>query len=123
MNSDRLSHRGVFLLGGGEPDFEQRCPVVALASGGWVSHRSPAALFDLRRIERRHVDVTVTGRRRALSLAGVTAHWTGRLEDSECTSILGIPAIAPARTLLDTAGLVSPAVLEGASGMMLWCAV
>jgi very-short-patch-repair endonuclease len=107
-------HRGVFLLGGGDPDFEQRCLAAALASGGWVSHRAAAALFDLRRMEREHVDVTVTGRRRALSLAGVSAHWTGSLKESECTSVLGIPATAPARTLLDIAGLVSPAVLEGA---------
>lgn len=107
-------HRGVFLLGGGEPDFEQRCLAAALASEGWISHRAAAALFDLRRMEREHVDVTVTGRRRALSLAGVSAHWTGKLEDSECTSVSGIPVTAPARTLLDVAGLVPPAVLEGA---------
>jgi very-short-patch-repair endonuclease len=83
------------------------------AGRGWASHRCAAALFRLRRIPPGPVEITVSGRR-APHLDGVLTHETSALEPFERTSIGRIPVTAPARILLDVAGVLPPPVLEGA---------
>jgi very-short-patch-repair endonuclease len=106
-------HRAVYLVGGGEPSFEQRVLAACRAGQGWASHRCGAALFRLRRIPPGSVEITVAGRR-APDLDGVLVHETGVLEPFEKTKIGRIPVTAPTRILLDLAGTLPPHIVEGA---------
>ena len=106
-------HPGIYLVGGGEPSFEQRVLAACWAGGGWASHRCAAALFRLRRVPAGPIEIVVLDRR-APRLAGVVVHETGTLASFDKVKIGDIPVTAPARTLLDLAGMVPPHVVEGA---------
>lgn len=84
-----------------------------LAAGGLASHRTAAALWELRACEERVVEVTVAGRR-APRLAGVRAHETASLEPVDRTVRWGIPLTTPARTVVDLAAVAPPEVVEPA---------
>jgi very-short-patch-repair endonuclease len=106
-------HPGIYLVGGGEPSFEQRVLAACWAGRGWASHRCAAALFRLRRIPPGPVEITVAGRR-APRLQGVIVHETCTLESFEKARIGDVPVTAPARILLDVAGTLGPHIVEGA---------
>jgi very-short-patch-repair endonuclease len=106
-------HPGVYLVGGGDPSFEQRVLAACWAGRGWASHRCAAALFRLRRIPPGRVEITVVGRR-APRLAGVIVHETCTLESCEKAKIGDIPVTAPTRILLDVAGTLPSHIVEGA---------
>jgi len=77
-----------------------------LASGGVLSHRSAAALWDLRAQASGAVEVT---RRRGGTRGprGVAVHGTRSLQDEERTTHHGIPCTTVARTIVDLAGALS----------------
>ena len=97
----RLTGRGLWMAG-----------VLACGPGAALSHRSAAALHDLRRSDRRTVDVTVprdAGRNRT----EIHAH-RSVLADADLVVVDGIPCTTVARTLLDLAEVVDRRGLERA---------
>ena len=103
-------HRGVYRTGAPRTR-EQVLIAACLATRGVASHRSAAALWELRGQDGDFVEITVEGRRRS-ELAGVVAHTTARLDRSDVTVRRGIPVTTPARTLLDLGAVVSFAEVE-----------
>lgn len=83
-----MSQRGLFLAA-----------VLAVGDGAVLSHRAAAVLHGLWRWEGGAVDVTVG--RRVTGPAGVRVHAVRALDPADLTRRHGIPATAPARTLLD----------------------
>ncbi|MDQ4040818.1 MAG: DUF559 domain-containing protein, partial [Actinomycetota bacterium] len=75
-----------------------------------LSHRSAAALHDLRRSDRPRVDVTAP---KAGSRAGIDVHRM-TLAAADRTSVDAIPCTTVARTLLDLAEVIDAAGLERA---------
>jgi very-short-patch-repair endonuclease len=104
-----VEHRNVYAVGGSPKTFEQKVLAACLASGGVASHRSAAALFGLRGIKPRDVEITVD-RSWLLALEGVTIH---RRKQIEATRIGVIPVTMPMPTLLDLAA-VEQRLVEGA---------
>ena len=102
-------HPGVYRLGGVKPTYEQRVLAACLATGGVASHRTAAALFGLRGIDRATIEVAVSGRTTP-RLPGVVAH---RVDQLERTLIGAIPVTMPIQTLLHLAA-VEPRLAEGA---------
>jgi predicted transcriptional regulator of viral defense system len=98
-------HRGVFATCDPRalsPKGRFAAAVLACSAGSVVSHRSAAALFELRLRTTAWVDVTTPGstaRRRA----GIHIHSGATLTPSDVTLIDDIPATTLARTLLDVA--------------------
>lgn len=108
-------HRGVYAVGrpARTPRSRYMAAVLACGSGALLSHRSAAALWDLR--PRRDAPIDVSSSRRAgYRLAGIDLHRTRTLTAADATAIDGIPATSVARTLLDLAGVVGPRSLERA---------
>jgi len=87
--------------------------VLGCGEGAVASHRSAAALLDLRRWPTGPVEVT-TARRGARSLPGVTVHETRSLGPDEHTLVDGIPCTSVARTLVDLAAFATTQELERA---------
>jgi very-short-patch-repair endonuclease len=108
-------HRGVYLVGVVPPRREANWmgAVLAIGPGAVLSHRSAAALRELRRTNRSAVDVIVRkpGRR---SRPGITVHVTGQLHPDDRCEINGIPVTSVARTLLDLAEVVPPIEVQRA---------
>ncbi len=99
-------HVGVYAVGYPSAQREARwlAAVLACGPGALLSHRSAAALWQLRDGESRDVDVSVpatAGRRRPR----IAIHRVA-LEDSDRGEFRGIPVITPARTLADLARVV-----------------
>jgi very-short-patch-repair endonuclease len=86
--------------------------VLACGDAAVLSHRSAAALWDLRPPVA-SVDVTVP-RGRTVQPAGIRIHETRSLEAVERTESQGIPCTSVTRTLLDLAAVVTPRVLDRA---------
>ncbi len=105
-------HRGVYAVGHSRLTGRGlwMAAVLACGPGAVLSHRSAAALHDLRRSDRRVVDVTAPGGR---SRGGLRLH-EGRLDTADITRVDGIPCTTVARTLLDLAEAVDAAGLERA---------
>lgn len=87
--------------------------VLACGPGTVLSHRSAAALHDLRRSDRRGVDVT-TPSGNGRSRLGIDAHRASTLATEDWTTVNGIPTTSVARTLLDLAEVVDRRGLERA---------
>ncbi len=86
--------------------------VLAVGPGAVLSHRSAAALWNLRRTARARIDVTTPnwGHPRA----GIDVHRVRALSDPDVTSVRGIPCTTVPRTLLDLAEVVPRRDLERA---------
>lgn len=80
--------------------------VLACGAGAVLSHRSAAHLHELRRTERRGIDVTVPGRRRP-NHNGIDVHSSTTLTPADITVVDGIPCTTIARTVLDLGDVVS----------------
>ena len=104
-------HRGVYLVGGGEPSFEAKVLAACWAAGGLASHRTAAALFGLRRVPRTHLEVTVE--RRAPRIKGVEIYETASLTAHDRTHIGVIPTVRLPLMLVQLAA-VAPQWASGA---------
>jgi hypothetical protein len=87
--------------------------VLACGPGAVLSHRTAAALQELRQTDRVNIDVTVPGRT-SHAHAGIDVHRSTTLEPIDVTTVNGIPCTTVARTLLDLAEVVSRRALERA---------
>jgi hypothetical protein len=108
-----LVHRGVYAVGHRLLSRHGRWPAAVLACGpgAVLSHRSAAALWDIRSTGR--VSVEVTSPKRLHPRPGLHPH-RAVLPADEITVHDTIPATTPARTLLDLAAVVPRQTLERA---------
>ncbi|MGH2948485.1 MAG: DUF559 domain-containing protein [Solirubrobacteraceae bacterium] len=87
--------------------------VLACGPGAVLSHRSAAALWELRPSARERIEVTsaarVGERERAIEL-----HRVRRLEPADVTVHRDVPITTVARTFVDLAGVIQPEALERA---------
>ena len=99
-------HRSVYAVGHRSLSREGRWMAAVLAGGpgAVLSHRSAAALWDLRTTARTRIEITVPRRRRFKT--GIEAHHA-HLPPDEITERRGIPVTTAPRTLLDL-GVVLP---------------
>lgn len=103
----RAIHAGVYLAGLVEADAAAEM-AAALAGGpsATVSHTSAISLLGLLRMPApRPVHVSVPGGGRG-QRPGIRFHRTGALADDERTTVHGIPVTSPARTLVDSVGML-----------------
>ena len=94
-------HRGVYAVGHCPPSPHARAmaAVLACGPGAALSHRSAAALWNMRRPWRGPVEVSGPGRHRH---AGIR-HYRCKLLDADRDQNYGIPVTTPARTIVDFA--------------------
>jgi very-short-patch-repair endonuclease len=99
----RRLHRGVYAYGHDRLRREGYwlAAVLACGPGAVLSHRSAAALWEIRASGGGVIDVTVPSRAGRIRRAGVRVHRSGRLTADEVTEGDGIPVTTLARTLLD----------------------
>jgi predicted transcriptional regulator of viral defense system len=107
-------HRGVYSVGHSVLKTEGRWMAAVLACGASavLSHRSAAALWDLRRAGS-VIDVTVP-RTAGHGRNEITIHRVRRLAAVDVTRVRGIPCTTVSRTLLDLADVVDGLRLERA---------
>jgi Protein of unknown function (DUF559) len=98
----RLTGRGIWMAA-----------VLACGDHAVLSHRSAAALWDLRADNRARTDVTLPGKS-ARSRPGIGVHRSTPLRDADVTTHDGIPCTSVARTLLDLAEVIDRRGLERA---------
>jgi len=108
-------HLGVYALGHRAISADGRWMAAVLACGpdAVLSHRSAAALWQLRPTSRAATDVTGPGRNRH-GRPGITLHRVRRLHPDDRALCRAIPVTTVARTLLDLAELLHPHELETA---------
>jgi len=109
-------HRGVYALAPAElltRDGRFMAAVLACGPGAALSHRSAAALHELRRTDRSGIDVTVSGRSHR-EHEGIDVHRSTTLTAADTTTVNGIPCTTIARTLLDLATVVPMRAVESA---------
>ncbi len=108
-------HPSVYRLAGTPRSWEQDLFAAVMAAGDGVvaSHRSAARLWGLRGIEQAPVEIAIAGRH-GPALTSVVVHHTDRLDAVDVSRRRRIPVTAPARTLLDLAGVVDVDALEPA---------
>jgi very-short-patch-repair endonuclease len=115
LRSGRLdpAMRGVYAVGHNRLTVEGRWMAAVLAHrpSAVLSHRSAGALLGILATGRERIEITEGGRRRARP--GIQVH-LGDLEPRDVIVHRGIPVTAPARTLVDLAGVVSPGRLRRA---------
>jgi len=87
--------------------------VLACGPGAVLSHRSAAALLELRGSGGTKIDVTVPRRSRRRH-QGVKIHCSTTLAPQDVTVVNGIPCTTVARTLFDLAGVITHRQLERA---------
>ena len=85
--------------------------VIACGAGAVLSHRSAAALLELRDWGHTKIEVTVP-RRSARRHEGVKVHRSTKLTARDVTDVNNIPCTTVARTLFDLAEVVTPRQLE-----------
>ena len=100
---DRLTQQGYWLAA-----------VLACGPGAALSHRSGAALWEMRRGGVGVIDVTVPSRAGRIRRKGIRIHRSGRLAAEEVTDKDGIPVTTVARTLLDLADVLDLQALRRA---------
>lgn len=107
-------HRGVYAVGYRQLRREGRllAGVLACGRGAVLSHRSAAALWDLRPTTRPTIDVTAPRTRHRRR--GIDLHLSRRLEPDQRTVVEGIPCTTVARTLVDLAAVLERTGLERA---------
>ena len=108
-------HQNVFAVGHRALRREGHWMAAVLAGGfgAVLSHRSAAALHDIRRSSGSATEVTVAGRT-GRSRPGLRVHSGNRLSEDEFEAVKGVPATTPARTLIDLAAVVGRRDLERA---------
>lgn len=108
-------HRGVYAVGHPLISARGRWAAAVLAGGprAVLSHRSAAALSEIRRTARRAIEITAPGRA-GRRRPGIEIHRVRSLPASETTVVDAIPCTSVARTLLDLAEVVDPRSLERA---------
>ena len=82
-----------------------------LGDGAAVSHRAAALISDLDGVEAAPVELTTTGRRRAL-VPGLTVHGTMALPPEDVVLRKGLRTTSIPRTIVDLAAVVTPETLE-----------
>jgi hypothetical protein len=87
--------------------------VLACGPGAVLSHRSAAALHELRATDRAAIDVTVPGRT-CRKHSGIDLHRSRTLTPADTTEVNRIPCTTVARTQLDLAEVVNRRALERA---------
>ena len=94
---------GVYRTAGGRPTWEQAVMAACLAAGTGVyaSHRTAGRLWQTPFFPRDNIELLTAGSRP--KLPGVRAHFSGLLEPSDTTRLLGIPVTSAARTVIDNA--------------------
>ena len=104
-------HRGVYAVGPAALSLKGRwmAAVLAAGPGAVLSHRTAAALWELRPQRSGPIQVTAPGRRRGPR--DIRLH-RAELPDDEHTTRDGIPVTTPARTALDMATELAPRYLE-----------
>jgi hypothetical protein len=109
-----LVHRGVYAVGHRvlSPAGGWMAAVLACGEGAVLSHRSAAALWEIRSTSRADVDVTV--HRKLRRRPGIQCHHSD-LPPDEVTTLRGIPVTTPARTLLDLAAVLDRRRVERAA--------
>ena len=85
--------------------------VLACGPGAVLSHRSAAALLELRDWGHTKIEVTVP-RRSARRHDGIKVHRSTTLTDKDVTKVNGIPCTTTARTLFDLGDVVTQRQLE-----------
>lgn len=107
-------HHGVYAVGYPVLGVSGRrlAAVLACGPGAVLSHRSAAALWELRPSGRARIDVT--RRFDGIVPTGVDVHRTARLAAGEVTVQDGIPVTTPTRTLADLAAVLRLRDLERA---------
>lgn len=110
----RRLHKGIYLVGPLEPSPWQRTVAAWMAAGARavVSHSSAAEVHRLPHLVGSGVpEVTVTGPHQPRP-RGVSVHRVQVLAAADAERRLGVPVTAPARTLIDVAPRLSPALLS-----------
>ena len=112
MRRLHVLHRGVFAVGHNvlTRDGVWLAAVFAAGPDAVLSHRSAAALWEIRGDRRRHVDVIASRRVRRPHIAARQV----LLPPDEVTTHHDIPVTTVARTLFDLAGVLTPQQLEAA---------
>jgi hypothetical protein len=109
-------HRGVYALVQREllsRSGSFMAAVLACGPGAVLSHRSAAALHELRATDRATIDVTVPGRT-CRKHSGIDVHRSRTLAPEDTTEVDRIPCTTVARTQLDLAEAVNRRALERA---------
>jgi predicted transcriptional regulator of viral defense system len=108
-------HRGVYAVGHALLGDKGRwmAAVVACGPAAVLSHRSAAALWELRPSSRARIDVSSPGRR-GRTLGGIEAHRGDTLRLADIAAVDEIPCTSIARTLLDLADVTTRRDLERA---------
>src|SRR5205085_12535471 len=103
------SHRGVYSLVPRSLLSRQghwMAAVLACGPGAVLSHRTAAALHELRPTQRANIDVTVPSRSRRRH-PGIDIHRSTTLTAADITIVNGIPCTTVARTMFDLAEVVN----------------
>ncbi len=87
--------------------------VLACAPGAVLSHRSAAALHELRATSRTRIEVTVAGRT-GRNHRGIQVHRSTTLTPGDITTVANIPVTTIARTILDLATVLPRRAVERA---------
>jgi very-short-patch-repair endonuclease/predicted transcriptional regulator of viral defense system len=108
-------HRGVYAVGHGRLGRKGHWLAAVLTYGpsAVLSHRSAAALWNLRRDNRAKTDISLPSRS-ARSRPGIDAHASVTLTQADCTTQDGIPCTTLPRTLLDLGEVLDHRGLERA---------
>lgn len=110
----RRLHRGVYASGRPTTAGRWMAAVLAAGEGAVLSHRSAAALWDLRPDRRARIDVTVVGGAGGRSRTHIDFHSAAALEQGDSDVRDGIPCTSLARTLVDLAAVVDRRSVERA---------
>ncbi len=115
MAAGRLGrlHRGIYAIGRPTTAGRWMAAVLVAGDGAVLSHRSAAALWNLRGDMRSRIDVTVAGGN-GRGRARIDFHSAANLEPSDVDVRDGIPCTSLARTLVDLASVVHRRSLERA---------
>ena len=107
-------HPGVYLVGPVHPPLaHEAAALLACGPRAYLSHTTAARVWNLPVEGNEGIVVTVVGRWRR-SLTGVVVHSIGNLSDGDLRRRHGLPVSSPSLTLLDLAGVLSPAHLASA---------
>jgi hypothetical protein len=118
IGTERLHriHRGVYAVGPARLRTEGcwLAGVLACGPGAVLSHRSAAALWEIRPSAAAAIDVTVPARSGRARRPGIRVHRSRRLPAEETAVVDGIPVTTVARTLLDLADVLPTQPLKRA---------
>ena len=109
-------HRGVYAVGHARLSKEGRWLAAALAGGAGaaLSHRSAAALWEIRPVPSGSVEITVPGDGGRRRRSNLIVHRSLTLTPNAVTECRGIPVTTPARTIEDLRRVLPPDQLRTA---------